>query len=238
MVTQGGGEPAVRILVVDDEAAIRNLVATVLRYEGFEVEEAASGREALAVAAASRPALVVLDIMLPDHDGLEVMRRLRRDGLDAGVVFLTAREETQDKVAGLELGADDYVTKPFSLEELVARVRAVLRRLEANRDARPERLAFADLELDEATHEVHRAGRPITLTATEFRLLRYFLLNPRRVLSKAQLLEHVWDYDVVGEGTVVETYISYLRRKLGAMGPPLLHTVRGVGYALRMPEPP
>ncbi len=238
MATRGGGEPGVRVLVVDDEAAIRDLVATVLRYEGFVVEEASSGREALAAAAAFRPALVVLDIMLPDHDGLEVMRRLRRDGLGAGVVFLTAREETQDKVAGLELGADDYVTKPFSLEELVARVRAVLRRLEGNGAARLERLAFADLELDEATHEVRRAGRPITLTATEFRLLRYFLLNPRRVLSKAQLLEHVWDYDFVGEGTVVETYISYLRRKLGVVGPPLLHTVRGAGYALRMPEPP
>ena len=226
-----------RILVVDDEAPIRDLVATVLRYEGFEVQVAASGREALAAASAFRPSLVVLDIMLPDHDGLEVMRRLRRDGLDVAVVFLTAREDTRDKIAGLELGGDDYVTKPFSLEELVARVRAVLRRAAGDGvHGAIDRLVFADLELDEATHEVRRGGVPITLTATEFRLLRYFLLNPRNVLSKAQLLEHVWDYDFVGEGTVVETYISYLRKKLGVAGPPLLHTVRGAGYALRLPE--
>jgi two-component system OmpR family response regulator len=236
MATTGAAPAGTRVLVVDDEAAIRDLVATVLRYEGFDVQVAASGREALSVALAFRPSLVVLDIMLPDHDGLEVMRRLRRDGMDVPVVFLTAREDTRDKVAGLELGGDDYVTKPFSLEELVARVRAVLRRAEGNGAADPERLVFADLELDQATHEVRRAGVPITLTATEFKLLRYFLLNPRRVLSKAQLLEHVWDYDFVGEGTVVETYISYLRRKLGGTGPPLLHTVRGAGYALRLPE--
>lgn len=226
------------VLVVDDEAAIRDLVATALGYEGFDVRVASDGRQALAATLEFRPALVVLDVMLPDYDGLEVVRRMRRDGLDVPVVFLTARQGVADKVAGLTLGGDDYVTKPFSLDELVARVRAVLRRATGyDADLDEEMLRYADVELDDATHEVRRGGVPVSLTATEFKLLRYFLLNPRRVLSKAQLLEHVWDYDGNGEGTVVETYISYLRKKLDVGGPPLLQTVRGAGYALRTPEP-
>jgi len=182
-----------RVLVVDDEAAIRELVGTALRYEGFAVGLAATGREALSAIAAFRPALVVLDVMLPDHDGLEVLRRLRRDGEGVPVVFPTAREDTRDKVRALATGGDDYVTKPFSLDELVARVQAVLRRAagSAGGPGGPERLIYADLELDQATREVWRAAVPVTLTATEFKMLRYFLLNPRRVLSKAQLLEHV-----------------------------------------------
>jgi len=228
-----------RVLVVDDEVAIRELVGTALRYEGFAVEVAATGRDALSAIAAFRPALVVLDVMLPDHDGLEVLRRLRRDGEDVPVVFLTAREDTRDKVSALASGGDDYVTKPFSLAELVARVQAVLRRAGRNAGGpeQPERLTYADLELDEATHEVWRAGVLVGLTATEFKMLRCFLLNPRRVLSKAQLLEHVWDYDFGGDSNNVETYVSYLRKKLDPLGPPLLHTVRGAGYALRLPAP-
>ena len=223
-----------RVLVVDDEQYIRDLVGTALRYEGFDVDEAATGRQAISAVTDRRPDLVVLDVMLPDLDGVEVTRRLRSDGIRVPVVFLTARDATEDKVAGLTVGGDDYVTKPFSLEELVARVRAVLRR------TRPEiegsQLRFADLVLDEDTHEVWRDGSPVHLTATEFNLLRYFLLNPRRVLSKVQILEHVWQYDFEGDANVLETYISYLRKKLDPLGPPLIHTVRRVGYSLRLPE--
>jgi two-component system, OmpR family, response regulator len=225
---------ATRVLVVDDESNITDLVATVLRYEGFEVDVAANGWDALRKASEFRPDLVVLDVMLPDHDGFEVHRRLRDRGLAVPVIFLTARDATEDKVRGLTVGGDDYVTKPFSLEELVARIRAVLRRVAGSHDA-PARLVFADLEMDEDSHEVRRGGAPIELRPTEYNLLRYLLLNPRRVLSKQQILDHVWNYDFGGDSNVVETYISYLRKKIDATSPPLIHTVRGVGYVLRLP---
>lgn len=230
-----GAGPEARILVVDDEPNITDLVATALRYVGFEVSTASSGHEALAAASRFRPDLMVLDVMMPDVDGFEVTRRLRSEGQRIPVVFLTARDATEDKVAGLTVGGDDYVTKPFSLEELVARVRAVLRRSLGEADD-SARLRFADLEMDEDTYEVWRAGQPVALTATEFKLLRYLLLNARRVLSKSQILDHVWNYDFDGDGNVVETYISYLRKKVDSVEPPLIHTVRGVGYTLRLPS--
>jgi two-component system OmpR family response regulator len=226
--------PPARVLVVDDEDSITDLVSTALRYTGFDVEVASTGRAAISTAATFRPELIVLDIMLPDLDGFEVTKRLRADGLRVPVVFLTARDATEDKVAGLTIGGDDYVTKPFSLEELVARVRAVLRRTRGD-DNGSGRLQFSDLELDEDTHEVWRAGAPVALTATEFKLLRYLMLNARRVLSKAQILDHVWEYDFGGDANVVETYISYLRKKVDQVDPRLIHTVRGVGYTLRLP---
>jgi two-component system OmpR family response regulator len=223
-----------RVLVVDDEQNITELVAMALRYTGFEVDTAASGLEALASVARFRPDLVVLDVMLPDVDGFEVCRRLVSDGMRVPVVYLTARDATEDKVRGLTIGGDDYVTKPFSLEELVARIRAVMRR--AGNGAAPSgRLAFADLELDDDTHEVFRDGQRIDLSPTEFKLLRYLLLNPNRVLSKAKILDHVWQYDFGGDANVVETYISYLRKKVDRDRPPLIHTVRGVGYRLWVP---
>jgi two-component system, OmpR family, response regulator len=222
-----------RILVVDDEAYITDLVRMALRYEGFEATAAGTGQEALTVARTFQPDLVVLDIMLPDMEGLEVCRRLR-DGADVSVVFLTARDATEDKVGGLTVGGDDYVTKPFSLEELIARIRAVLRRTRP--EPSPGRLAFADLELDEDTHEVWRQGSPIQLTATEFKLLRYLVRNARRVVSKAQILDSVWHYDFGGNDNIVETYVGYLRRKVDRFQPPLIHTVRGVGYSLRLPS--
>jgi two-component system OmpR family response regulator len=223
-----------RVLVVDDEANITDLVGTALRYVGFEVATAATGREAIERARAFRPELIVLDVMLPDLDGFEVTRRLRGEGLRIPVLFLTARDATEDKVTGLTLGGDDYVTKPFSLEELVARVRAVLRRTGGEEPA--GRLVFADLELDEDTHEVFRAGEVLPMTPTEFKLLRYLMVNARRVLSKAQILDHVWEYDFGGDANVVETYISYLRKKVDRVEPRLIHTVRGVGYTLRLPN--
>ena len=223
-----------RVLVVDDEPSIVDAVATSLRYEGFEVEEAATGRAALAAAQERAPDLIVLDVMLPDLDGIEVTRRLRADGIRVPVLFLTARDAVEDKVEGLTAGGDDYVTKPFSLAEIVARVHAVLRR--SGGDGAGSRLRFADLEMDEDAHEVWRDGRPVRLTATEFSLLRFFLLNPRRVLSKSQILDHVWHYDFGGDANVVETYVSYLRKKLDALGPPLIRTIRLVGYSLREPE--
>jgi two-component system OmpR family response regulator len=223
--------PAPRVLVVDDEPYITDLVSTALRYEGFHVTEARNGREALARVVESRPDLVVLDVMLPDFDGLEVTRRLRTDGIHVPVIFLTARDSAEDKIAGLTVGGDDYMSKPFSLDELIARARAILRRTHPTRTGGP--LRFADLELDEDTREVTRAGVEITLSATEFKLLRYFLLNPRRVMSKNQILDHVWQYDFGGDGNVLETYVSYLRKKLDPLGTPLLHTVRGVGYVLK-----
>ncbi|HLJ09260.1 MAG TPA: response regulator transcription factor [Acidimicrobiia bacterium] len=226
--------PEARVLVVDDEDSITDLVSTALRYVGFEVAVAANGRQALERAATFRPELVVLDVMLPDLDGFEVVRRLRADGLRVPIVFLTARDATEDKVAGLTIGGDDYVTKPFSLEELVARVRAVLRRT-AGGPEQSGRLQIADLELDEDSHQVWRAGQPVELTATEFKLLRYLMMNARRVLSKAQILDHVWNYDFGGDGSIVETYISYLRKKVDASEPRLIQTVRGVGYTLRPP---
>ena len=230
--------PRQRVLVVDDEPSIVDAVATALRYEGFDVEEATNGRSALTSAQDRPPDLMVLDVMLPDLDGIEVTRRLRSGGVKVPVLFLTARDSVEDKVAGLTVGGDDYVTKPFSLAEIVARVRAVLRRTGnggGNVDGEGV-LAFADISLDQDTREVWRAGTPIKLTATEFNLLRFFLLNPRRVLSKNQILDHVWHYDFGGDTNVVETYVSYLRRKLDKLGPSLLHTVRLVGYSLREPD--
>lgn len=222
-----------RVLVVDDEPSITDAVATAMRYQGFEVQEAATGRAALAAAASFRPDFIVLDVMLPDLDGFEVARRLRNSGITTPVLFLTAKDATEDKLSGLDIG-DDYVTKPFSLAEVIARVRAVLRR--SYPDARSDGvLRFADLVLDEKTHEVFRGGAKIHLTATEFKLLRYFMLNPRQVLSKQQILDHVWEYDFNGDDNVVETFVSYLRRKLDRHGPPLIHTIRLVGYSLRLP---
>jgi two-component system OmpR family response regulator len=224
-----------QVLVVDDEPSIVDAVATTLRYEGFDVREATTGRAALAAAQETTPDLIVLDVMLPDLDGLEVTRRLRADGIKVPVLFLTARDSVEDKVAGLTVGGDDYVTKPFSLAEVVARTRAILRRTHGE-PAADGRLTFADVVLDEDTREVWRGDEPIRLTATEFNLLRFFMLNPRHVLSKSQILDHVWHYDFGGDASVVETYVSYLRKKLEGNGPPLIHTVRLVGYALR--EPP
>jgi two-component system, OmpR family, response regulator len=226
---------AYRVLVVDDETYITDLVGTALRYEGFEVEQAHSGREALSAIMSSTPDLIVLDVMLPDIDGFEITRRLRTDGVRIPVLFLTARDATEDTVTGLTVGGDDYVAKPFSLEELIARTRAILRRAHPEDDD-SRLLRFEDLAMDEETREVWRGGTPISLTATEFNLLRYFLLNPRRVLSKAQILDHVWQYDFGGDSNVVETYISYLRKKVDGAAPPLIHTVRGVGYSLRRPS--
>jgi two-component system OmpR family response regulator len=222
------------VLVVDDESNITDLVSTALRYEGFEVATAGDGREALTAVDAFRPDLIVLDVMLPDVDGFEVQRRLLDRGQPTPVVFLTARDATEDKVRGLTIGGDDYVTKPFSLDELVARIRSVLRRARA---AAPDTdiLRFADLEMDEDAHEVRRGERVVDLTATEFSLLRFLMMNPRRVLSKAQILDHVWHYDFGGDPAIVETYISYLRKKVDAVEPHLIHTVRGVGYVLRLP---
>jgi two-component system, OmpR family, response regulator len=227
-------QPGARVLVVDDEPSITELVATVLRYEGFEVDVAGSGWDALRKASEFRPDLVVLDLMLPDHDGFEVHRRLRDRGVRVPVIFLTARDATEDKVRGLTIGGDDYVTKPFSLEELVARIRAVLRRA-AGSEPGSSRLRFADLEMDEDSHEVWRGSVPIELRPTEFNLLRFLMSNPRRVLSKQQILDHVWHYDFGGDSNVVETYISYLRKKIDATEPRLIYTVRGVGYVLRLP---
>ncbi|MEY2460710.1 MAG: two-component system, OmpR family, response regulator [Acidimicrobiaceae bacterium] len=221
-----------QVLVVDDEASIVDAVATALRYEGFEVREAVTGRAALAAAQEDPPDLVVLDVMLPDLDGLEVTRRLRADGIRVPILFLTARDSVEDKVAGLTVGGDDYVTKPFSLAEIVARAHAILRRTqgESNGDGQ---LRFADVVLDQDTHEVWRGGNAVRLTATEFNLLRFFLLNPRRVLSKSQILDHVWHYDFGGDPNVVETYVSYLRKKLDQHGSSLIQTIRLVGYSLR-----
>jgi two-component system OmpR family response regulator len=224
-----------QVLVVDDEPSIVDAVATALRYEGFEVRVAGTGRSALSAAQEAPPDLIVLDVMLPDLDGLEVTRRLRSDGIKVPILFLTARDSIDDKLAGLAIGGDDYVTKPFSLAEVVARTRAILRRTQGDADVRS--LRFADVVMDEDTHQVWRAGTPINLTATEFSLLRFFLQNPKRVLSKTQILDHVWHYDFGGDSNVVETYVSYLRKKLDALGPPLIHTIRLVGYALREPGP-
>jgi two-component system OmpR family response regulator len=220
-----------RILVVDDEPSIVDSVATVLRYEGFEVDVAHSGRAALQKAQDRPFDLIVLDVMLPDLDGLEVTRRIRADGLDVPILFLTAKSEVEDRVAGLTVGGDDYVAKPFSLMEIVARTKAILRRRQSPDEDRT--LRFSDLVMDEESHEVARAGNAIHLTATEFNLLRLFLLNPRHVLSKDQIIDHVWHYDFGGNQNIVETYVRYLRKKLDAHGPPLIHTIRLVGYVLR-----
>jgi two-component system OmpR family response regulator len=224
-----------RVLVVDDEPNIVDVISMALTFQGFTVESAGTGGAALAAVASFRPHLIVLDVMLPDMEGFDVAQRLGAQRARVPIIFLTARDATDDKIRGLTLGGDDYVTKPFSLEELVARIRSILRRSGL---AEPEssRLTFEDLELDEDAHEVARNGHIVDLTATEYRLLRYLMLNPRRVLTRAQLLEHVWEYDFGGDARVLETYVSYLRKKLDAHGPPLIHTVRGVGYALRQPR--
>jgi two-component system OmpR family response regulator len=223
-----------RVLVVDDERNIAELVATALRYEGFDVTIAGDGRQALESARRLTPALVVLDVMLPGADGFTVQQRLRSDGHQVPVLFLTARDSVEDKVRGLTLGGDDYLTKPFSIEELVARVRAILRR--TSPDDHGTRIAYADLELDEETRDVRRAGKRVDLSPTEYKLLRYLLLNARRIVSKAQILDHVWQYDFGGDGRIVETYISYLRKKVDAGHEPLIQTNRGVGYSIRRVE--
>jgi len=224
-----------RILVVDDEPNISDLIATSLKFVGFEIRTAATGSQALAAAEEFKPHAMILDVMLPDLDGFEVCRRIRNEGHPIGVLFLSAKDEMKDKVQGLTIGGDDYMTKPFSLEELVARLRALLRRIGvAEQEVNDERISFADLELNEATHEVRRAGNLIELSPTEFTLLRYLLINADRVVSKAQILDHVWDYDFGGDAGIVETYISYLRKKIDVIDPPLIHTIRGVGYRLRV----
>ena len=225
-----------RILVVDDESSISELISTSLRFVGFDVRTAANGAEALRIAEEFKPHALVLDVMLPDLDGFEVCRQLRAGGCNVGVLFLTAKDATEDKIKGLTLGGDDYVTKPFSLEELVARLRALLRRtgvIEVVAD--DEKIRFADLELNEATHEVRRAGNLVELSPTEFILLRYLMINADRVVSKSQILDHVWQYDFRGDAGIVETYISYLRKKIDIYEPAMIHTVRGVGYRLRLP---
>ena len=221
-----------RVLVVDDEPNILDVLSMALRYQGFEVETAATGEQALAAAASFKPQLMVLDVMLPDMEGFDVAKRLGAERAGTPIIFLTARDAPEDKLRGLTTGGDDYVTKPFSLEEVIARVRVVVRRIGIDPEAN-SRLAFSDLEMDEDAYRVWRAGELIDLSPTEFKLLRFFLLNPDRVLSRAQILDHVWEYDFGGGANVVETYVSYLRKKLDKLGPPLIQTVRGVGYALR-----
>ena len=225
--------PEARLVVVDDEPNIRELLATSLRFAGFEVHAAADGQSALRLVRDVDPDLVVLDVMLPDMDGFTVTRRLREKGQHTPVVFLTAKDDTRDKITGLTVGGDDYVTKPFSLEEVVARIRAVLRRTHAE-PVEDAVLRFADLEMDEDSHEVRRAGIDVDLSPTEFKLLRYLMLNPNRVLSKAQILDHVWEYDFNGDAGIVESYISYLRRKVDAhTEEPIIQTKRGFGYMLK-----
>jgi two-component system, OmpR family, response regulator len=233
-----GAEPEARLLVVDDEPTIVELLSASLRFAGFEVATATNGRDALDAARTFRPDLLVLDVMMPGVDGFDVVKRLRGEGARVPVVFLTARDATEDRITGLTLGGDDYVAKPFSLDEVIARIRAVLRRTRgqlAGATNESPRLTFADLEMDVETHEVWRGGQLVQLSPTEFKLLHYFMSNPRRVLSKAQILDHVWHYDFNGEVNIVESYVSYLRRKVDTVDPRLLHTLRGVGYVLRLP---
>jgi two-component system OmpR family response regulator len=231
-LTRADGSP-LRVLVVDDEVNIAELISMALRYEGWQVSTAHTGAAAVSAAKETAPDAVVLDMMLPDIDGLEVLRRMRSSQPDVPVVFLTARDAVEDRVAGLTAGGDDYVTKPFSLEELVARLRGLMRRSGARRAASSAMLVVGDLELDEDSHEVSRGGQEITLTATEFELLRFLMRNPRRVLSKAQILDRVWNYDFGGQANVVELYISYLRKKVDAGRTPMIHTMRGAGYVLK-----
>jgi two-component system OmpR family response regulator len=231
-LTRPDGTP-LRVLVVDDEVNIAELVSMALRYEGFEVSVAHDGARAVTTAKSFSPDAVVLDMMLPDVDGLEVLRRMRSSDPEVPVVFLTARDALEDRIAGLTAGGDDYVTKPFSLEELVARLRSLMRRTGARRAESTAVLTVGDLELDEDSHEVRRAGEEIALTASEFELLRVLMRNPRRVLSKAQILDRVWNYDFGGQANVVELYISYLRKKVDAGHAPMIHTMRGAGYVLK-----
>ncbi|AQX15553.1 DNA-binding response regulator [Tessaracoccus lapidicaptus] len=231
-LTRPDGTP-IRILTVDDEPSLIELLAMAMRYEGWEVFTASSGGDAVRVARDAKPDALVLDMMLPDFDGLEVMRRIRTEQPDVPVIFLTAKDGVTDRVAGLTAGGDDYVTKPFSLEEVIARLRGLLRRSGAT-SVRPDtQLVVGDLILDEDSHEVSRGGVPIKLTATEFELLRFLMRNPKRVLSKAQILDRVWNYDFGGQANVVELYISYLRKKIDADREPMIHTMRGAGYVLR-----
>ena len=229
--------PEARILVVDDETNIVELLSVSLKFQGFEVHSASNGPAALDKAREVKPDAVILDVMMPGMDGFGVLRRMRADGIDAPALFLTARDSLQDKVAGLTLGGDDYVTKPFSLEEVVARLRVILRRTGRGvEETRSARLSFADIELDEDTHEVWKAGEPVSLSPTEFTLLRYFIINAGTVLSKPKILDHVWRYDFGGDGGVVESYVSYLRKKVDTTEPRLIHTLRGVGYTMRQPR--
>jgi two-component system OmpR family response regulator len=230
-----GAQARPKLLVVEDDPNIVELLSASLRFAGFDVTAVTNGADAVAAPREARPDLVVLDVMLPDLDGFEVIRRMREGGVRTPVVFLTARDATDDKIRGLTLGGDDYVTKPFSLEELTARIRAVLRRSALDRPTSAT-LPFADLELDEESHEVRRGGSLVSLSPTEFKLLRYLMLNANRVLSKAQILDHVWQYDFRGDDSIVESYISYLRRKVDSSEPRLIHTLRGVGYVLRLPS--
>jgi two-component system OmpR family response regulator len=234
-LTHADGTP-LRVLVVDDEVNIAELLSMALRYEGWEISVAHTGRAAVSTAREVRPDAIVLDMMLPDFDGLEVLRRVRQHQPDVPVVFLTARDSVEDRVAGLTAGGDDYVTKPFSLEEVVARLRGQLRRAGATARRESPVLTVGDLTLDEDSHEVFRGGDEIALTATEFELLRYLMRNPRRVLSKAQILDRVWNYDFGGQANVVELYVSYLRKKVDAGRTPMIHTMRGAGYVLKPGE--
>jgi two-component system OmpR family response regulator len=231
--TRPDGTP-IRVLVVDDEPSLTDLLSMALKYEGWDIRTAPDGQKALSAAREFRPDAVVLDIMLPDIDGLKVLQRLRADGSDVPVLFLTAKDALDDRIAGLTAGGDDYVTKPFSLEEVVARLRGLIRRATATLAVNESPVIIVgDLELNEDSHEVRRAGREIELTATEFELLRYMMRNPKRVLSKTQILDRVWDYDFGGKSSVVEIYISYLRKKIDADGPAMIHTVRGAGYMIK-----
>ncbi|WP_158369656.1 response regulator transcription factor [Cellulosimicrobium cellulans] len=231
-LTRPDGQP-VRALVVDDEATLAELLSTALRYEGWQVEHALTGQAAIKQARTLEPDVILLDVMLPDLSGLEVLRRIRATHPHVPVLFLTAKDAVEDRIAGLTAGGDDYVTKPFSLEEVVARLRALLRRAGAVSEREEAVLVVGDLRMDEDSHEVSRGGEDIRLTATEFELLRYFMRNPRRVLSKAQILDRVWQYDFGGQANIVELYVSYLRRKIDKGREPMLHTLRGVGYVLK-----
>ncbi len=231
-MTRPDGTP-IRVLIVDDEPSLIELLSMAMRYEGWELSTATTGTDAVRAAREARPDAIVLDMMLPDFDGLEVMRRIRTEQPDVPVIFLTARDGVQDRIAGLTAGGDDYVTKPFSLEEVIARLRGLLRRTGATTVRPDSQLIVGDLILDEESHEVTRGGEAISLTATEFELLRFLMRNPKRVLSKAQILDRVWDYDFGGQANVVELYISYLRKKIDAGRPPMIHTMRGAGYVLK-----
>ncbi|MBO9577153.1 MAG: response regulator transcription factor [Microbacteriaceae bacterium] len=233
-MTRADGSP-IRVVVVDDEEPLADLLTMALRYEGWDVRTAGTGQAALTAVREHRPDIVVLDVMLPDLDGLEVLQRLRAGGEQVPVLFLTAKDAVADRVAGLTVGGDDYVTKPFSLEELVARLRALLRRSPTLVDGETGLLRVGDLVMDEEAYEVSRAGVPVDLTATEFELLRFLMRNPRRVVSKDQILDRVWSYEAEVRPTVVELYISYLRKKIDTIGEPMIHTVRGFGYVLKAP---
>jgi two-component system, OmpR family, response regulator len=231
-ITHADGSP-IEVLVVDDEPALSDLVSMVLRYEGWEVATAGNGAAAIRQAAAGCPDVVVLDLMLPDMSGLDVLQELHRIRPELPVLLLTAKDSMEDRIAGLAAGGDDYVTKPFSVEEMILRLRALVKRAGRGVVDGTSRLVVGDLVLDEESHEVTRAGEELYLTATEFSVLRVLMHNPRRVLTKSQILQHVWDYDFDGRSNVVELYISYLRKKIDADRPPMIHTVRGVGYVIK-----